>query len=71
MPHFAEPADGKRPRKADCADSFYGTTFYLITELGSLISLKYDFGKQMVVKIGTTEFIKRIACYKIKQIQIT
>jgi len=67
-PHYAEPHP---KRKEDCASSFIGAPIYLITELGTLIGLWYDFGKQSVVKINTSELLKKLVCYRIKRIQAT
>ena len=67
-PHYAEPF---QKRKDDCASSFYGAPIYLITELGTFIGLWYDFRKQSVVKIHTSEFLKKLVCYKIKRLQAT
>ena len=41
---------------------------YLITELGSLIELNFDFKVKKVTSIKVTTYIKDMICFKIKKI---
>jgi hypothetical protein len=49
---------------------FYGTVIYLITELGTIIGLWYDFKQQAVIRVKISLFVKKLASFKIRAIQI-
>jgi hypothetical protein len=66
-PHYAEASDQKGGQK-DYTKSFYGAQIYLVTELGTLVGLWYDFRRQAVINIKTSDFLKKLVCYKIKRL---
>lgn len=67
QPHYIE----RQPQAKRQDDFFYGSVIYLITEMGSLIHLQYDFKRKQVMRIQTSDFLKKLVCYKIKQITVT
>ena len=49
----------------------FQATIYLITELGTIVGLTFDFAQQLVVKIRISDHIKNLVCFRIKQVAVT
>ena len=49
----------------------FQSIIYLVTELGTIIGLSYDFRNEKVFKVRITSYLKRLFDSKIKEIQVT
>ena len=50
---------------------YYGSVLYLITELGTIICLWFDMKRQVVEKVKVSDYVKKLVCFKIRQVQVT